>query len=163
MCAHSMFIAFLCGARFCAKAVHELTANEPSEASGTRALNVFMKLLYCSDFWLCGTRCADVISAGEHFLAASARVAKLSFEMGESRFAITPKFHMLFHIVKHVSWQFDVATFAMNPILESCAMDEDHVGRVARLARSVSPRGVCSRTLQRYLLQLQEVWHMQAD
>ena len=154
MCVHS-----LC--KTCSRGFHELIGSQPFEASGTRALNAFMKLLYCSDFWLTGTRCADVISAGEHFLAASARVAKLSFDMGESRFSTTPKFHMLFHIVKHLAWQFDTATFAMNPIVESCAMDEDHVGRVARLARSSSPRGVCTRTLQRYLLQLQEVWHLQ--
>ena len=117
-----------------------------------------MRLLYSSPFWLENDAAKNVIAAGEHFLKASARAGLLALQRQQMRFKVSPKHHMLFHVIKHVSWQFDVHRKAMNPILESCAMDEDYVGRVARTARSCSPMAACTRTLQRYLLQLGEVW-----
>ena len=104
------------------------------------------------------SECKTFISAGEHFLASSARVAVISYILKENRFPVTPKHHMLYHVIKNAAWQFDIAQTALNPIVESCAMDEDYVGRIARVARSVSPRTPCIRTLQRYLLQAADVW-----
>ena len=129
------------------------------EASGTRAINTLVKLMYVSSFWMAPSECQLFVSAGEHFLAASSRVAVLFFQKKESRFPVTPKHHMLYHTVKQVSWQYDLVRPALNPVAESCSMDEDYVGRIARVARSVSPRAVCLRTLQRYLLQVREVWY----
>ena len=123
------------------------------EASGTPAINTLMKLMYVSSFWMAPSECQLFVSAGENFLAASSRVAVLSVQRKESRFPVTPKPHMLYHTVKQVSWQYDLVRTALS------SMDEDCVGRVARVARSVSPHAVCLRTLQRYLLQVREVWY----
>ena len=51
-----------------------------------------------------------------------------------------------------------MAGYAMNPVLETCAQDEDFVGRLARVCRAVSPRLTALRTIQRYQLQCREVW-----
>ena len=129
------------------------------EASGTRAMNGFMKGLYAADFWISGNQSRFLISAGEHFLRASSRLALLSFRLKEERFGVSPKHHLLYHVVKCMSQQVDTCGYAANPILESCAMDEDLVGRVARVCRSVSPRATSVRTLERYLLQCREIWY----
>ena len=129
------------------------------EASAARALNVFMKQLYSGDFWLTGTQRDTVLASGTHFLRATARLAFLAFREGRERYPLTPKHHMMFHVLNFLQWSSDMAGFGPNPISESCAQDEDYVGRLARICRAVSPRATCLRTLQRYLLQVREVWY----
>ena len=129
-----------------------------AQASATRALNMFMKGLYSGDLWLCGKDKDMTIQSGMHFLKGSSRLAFLSFHLGEERFAITPKHHFLYHIVKLIQWEADMIGFARNPCCESCSQDEDLIGRIARIARSVSPRATEMRTLQRYLLLAHDAW-----
>ena len=128
------------------------------KASGTRALNVFMKGLYAGDLFLTGNARVIVIDAGNHFLKASGRLAFLTFSNGEDRFPVTPKHHMMFHLCKLMQWQSDVHGYCMNVLVDACYQDEDFVGRLARLCRAVSPRATAIRTIQRYLLQTRAVW-----
>ena len=117
-----------------------------------------MATLYSGGSWLEGATQESFVNAGQHFLQASARLALLSFQLKEERFPITPKHHSLFHIVQISRYERDISGRAMNPVTESCAQDEDFVGRLARICRSVSPRATGLRTLQRYLFQCREVW-----
>ena len=145
---------------FCQEHQLEQSSDERTRliASAARAINTFMRGLYTSGFWLEQSEKNLLVKSGDHFLKAGARLALLSFESGEDRFAITPKHHLLYHIVKVMQWQYDMASFAMNAVTESCHQDEDFVGRLARICRSVSPRATCIRTVQRYLLQVREAW-----
>ena len=122
-------------------------------------MNVFMRALYESEFWLVGAQKDRVIRAGRHFLQASSRLALLSLQLQEERFPVTPKHHLLFHIVKTTEWQSDLYGFSANPISEGCAQDEDFVGRLARICRAVSPRLTALRTSQRYLMQCKSIWY----
>ena len=121
-----------------------------------------MESLYKSGFWLQQADRHLMVSAGMHFLRASARMAVICYELGEDRYPITPKLHSLYHIVKLVQWQGDISGLALNPVLENCAMDEDFIGRLARVCRAVSPRCTALRTIQRYLLQCHEAFFQQS-
>ncbi|CAE7841038.1 unnamed protein product [Symbiodinium microadriaticum] len=133
-----------------------------AQASATRAINMFMKGLYTGGLWLSGNDLELMVQSGMHFLRASSRLSLLSFHLGEERFAITPKNHSLYHIVKLIQWEADMIGFARNPCCESCSQDEDLVGRIARVSRSVSPRTTAMRTLQRYLLLAHEAWYRES-
>lgn len=127
-------------------------------ASGTRALNTMMKAFYDNDLWLDMAARNSILFAGHHFLQASSKLAVLSFGAREHMFPITPKHHMLYHVVKVVQWQGDVSGFSQNPVSEFCALDEDFVGRLAVIGRSVSTRATCLRVLQRYMLLCRAAW-----
>ena len=118
-----------------------------------------MKGLYGGDIWLCGVQRDSVLASGNHFLRATSRLAFLALRSGRDRFPVTPKHHMLFHVLNFLQWSSDLAGYGLNPVTESCAQDEDYVGRLARICRAVSPKATCLRTLQRYLLQVREVWY----
>ena len=104
-----------------------------------------------------------VVAAGQHYLQACSRLAVLSAGLGEDRYPVTPKHHTLWRIIKMIEWEADMTGFAMNPVLETCAQDEDFVGRLARVCRAVSPRATALRTTQRCLLQCREVWFAEAE
>ena len=135
-----------------------LRAYNCPQANGTRALNTFMKYLYASRMFVEGRSKDIILASGTHLLQASARLAVLSTERREHRFPITPKHHMLYHIVSTFRWQVDLCGAGLSPVCESCAIDEDFVGHLARISRCASPRLACLRTVQRYLLWCQEVW-----
>ena len=46
----------------------------------------------------------------------------------------------------------------LNILCESCSVDEDFVGRLAFIARHVSPRLVSQRSIERYLVQAYLAW-----
>ena len=71
-----------------------------------------------------------------------------------------PKLHAVEEIVKELQEQTQHSFWAYNPLVESCSVDADFIGRTAFLSRSVSPRATCIRSLQRYLVQILQVWSL---
>lgn len=128
-------------------------------ASGTRALNAMMRSFYEQDLWLDTASKNVILNAGNHFLQASSQLAVLNYRLRKNYFPITPKHHMMFHVLKVVEWQGDIAKFAWNPCSEFCALDEDFIGRIAKISRNVSPRTTCLRVVQRYLLYARAMWY----
>ena len=128
-------------------------------ASGTRALNAMMRSFYEQDLWLDRESKNLILNAGNHFLQATSQLAFLNHRLRKNFFPITPKHHMMYHVLKTIQWQGDIAQFAFNPLSEFCALDEDYIGRIASISRSVSPRLACIRVVQRYLLYCRSVWY----
>lgn len=91
-------------------------------------------------------------------LFESSQLAVLNFRLRKNFFPITPKHHMMYHVLKTIQWQGDICEHAWNPLSEFCAMDEDFIGRVAKISRNVSPRTTCLRVVQRYLLYCRSMW-----
>ena len=127
-------------------------------ASGTRALNSMMRSFYEQDLWLDRGSKNIILNAGNHFLQASSQLAVLNFRLRKNFFPITPKHHMMYHVLKTIQWQGDICAYAWNPLSEFCAMDEDFIGRIAKISRNVSPRTTCLRVVQRYLLYCRSMW-----
>ena len=82
----------------------------------------------------------------------------MSYELGENKFGLIPKVHALHEVAMEMFRQCDVSEWVLNPIAETCSIDEDMIGRVAVLSRSVSPKIIARRSLARYLAQINIVW-----
>ena len=66
--------------------------------------------------------------------------------------------HMVEEVIKEMEVQASLSCWVFNPLAGSCSVDEDFVGRTAFICRHVSPRLACQRSLERYLVQLWQVW-----
>ncbi|CAE7265247.1 unnamed protein product [Symbiodinium natans] len=127
-------------------------------ASCSRALNFWMQSLYHSDIFIAKADAMKINAAGRHFLAGFARLSLLSFLRGNTRFTYIPKVHMFWHLVDYMCDQASQHDWVMNPLAESCSVDEDLIGRFCILTRRVSPRLRGRRALERYLSQTLLVW-----
>ena len=95
---------------------------------------------------------------GIEMIQSYTRCAAMAVSRSLSRFKLTPKYHMLMHVVYQLSQDKDANREPVNPLAFSCQMPEDFINRVATLARSVSPRFVPARTLELYKVALTKVW-----
>ena len=82
----------------------------------------------------------------------------MSYDLGENKFGLIPKVHALHEVAMEMFRQCGMSDWVMNPITETCSVDEDMIGRVAILSRSVSPKIIGRRSLARYLAQINIVW-----
>lgn len=128
------------------------------KASSVRAINYFMRKLYAAGMFIAAAEAYPIIQAGKHFLEAYGRLALLSHQAKESRFASAPKCHMLFHSIHWMDVQYQSAAYVENPIGYSCAQDEDFIGKFCYLTRCVSPRSRIRRSLERYFTQVFLFW-----
>ncbi len=122
-------------------------------------LNRALSTLYNSDLWLENIVAVDVADCLNEFLKAYMRLATIyTLDVQEPRFGLFPKLHMIHEIEYELRRQARQACWCLNPICETCSMDEDFVGRSALLTRKCSPRACALRTIQRYLAQLNISW-----
>lgn len=128
------------------------------EEYGTIKLNRALRILYSSDLWLENLIALDVADCLFQFLRAYKKLAKIHWDAFEARFALLPKLHFIHEIEHELRRQARVASWVLNPICETCSMDEDFVGRCAYLTRCVDARTCALRSIQRYLAQLSIRW-----
>ena len=95
---------------------------------------------------------AYLAKRGYAFLDAYMSLANGAFIAGFPRFILVPKCHYLHHVVHQLSTCASESTWCLNPLCFAVQLQEDLVGRVARVSRRVSPMTVSQRTLQRVLL-----------
>lgn len=135
-----------------------------TEAYGTSKVNQFMRGVYQHDCWIPASDALPLASALFAFLRAYFYEAHLSYRTcEESKFALFPKLHALHHIAWLMRRQGETCSHVLNPAVEICSIDEDFVGRKAVLTRSVSPRLMALRSIQRYLAQIQVAWSRAVD
>ncbi|CAE7029550.1 unnamed protein product [Symbiodinium sp. CCMP2592] len=120
--------------------------------SGSGAIELFMKTLLQASLWLDRRQATIAGRAGIQFLACYQKAAQLSYDAKICRFNMTPKLHCLHHISLSLLHAAARCGTCLNPLSRATFQDEDLVGRVSRLSRRVSPRMLCLRTIQRYLL-----------
>lgn len=88
-----------------------------------------------------------LVAKGYHLLAQHA----LGF--GMVGFGVKPKYHSLRHLAFDIRKQIEGgASYIVNPNMNTCESNEDHVGKVSTLARRVSTRTIGYRVIQRYFL-----------
>jgi len=114
--------------------------------------------MYAADYWLTASECEEIGTNGREYLQAYKELATHCSASGKIRFPLYAKQHMLDHTFTDVFQHGQCYGFAVNPIAESVQMDEDHVGRTARLSRRVSPKLPAERTIDRYLVAVKQVW-----
>ena len=99
------------------------------------AANGFLTLLYSCSFWLSKDEARKASDFGLSFLKAFSRSAAVCFHPQLPRFKINPKFHMCAHLVETLAEDARMYSHARNPLMNSCQLDEDFVGRIASIAR----------------------------
>lgn len=126
-----------------------------TEAHGTKQMNAYMRGIYAHDFFIpseTGRALSDMLF---EFIHAYCWEAHQAFEHGVSAFPLFPKLHALHEIQHEMQRQSRLGPWVCNPAAKSCPTDEDFVGRMAVISRSISPRLICRRTIQRYLVHVQ--------
>ena len=141
---------------------NELLGNEDIRLrfsfAAVRRLNEFMKGLYGNDLWVPSEEAKRIAFAGKEFVKLYVYLAHLSRQRGQPMFSLKPKLHMLHETAVGMELQAAKGSFALNFLCESCSVDEDFVGRLAFLARHVSPRLVSQRSIERYMVQAYLAW-----
>ena len=116
-------------------------------------MNELWSTLFKADAFLTNDECELVSRNGMLFLQSYVRLANDMFALGKPwLFPLYPKLHSFHEIILGVRQSQREHGMAINPILFCCQIDEDVVGRTARLSRRVNIRKVMGRTIDRYLI-----------
>ena len=119
----------------------------------SRRVNAMFSFLYRAGAFLGEEQCAWVAQQGLQFLACYSSMALRMFRANRQwLFPLYPKLHVFHHLMIEIKMAGRTAKMAVNPMVFSCQMDEDVVGRASRISRRVSVKVVATRTLQRYLI-----------
>ena len=117
-------------------------------------MNRFMRTLYGEGVFIPRSRALQLVKDGQHFLRVYMFLAHTSLSTGQCLFALTPKVHMLQHLVEEVHHQCSKADWIWNVLVDACFIEEDCVGRLAYLTRCLDARTQTCRSIERYLVQL---------
>ncbi len=151
------FLQFYCGENKEWLLAHEDTRYR-FLLKATMAINDFMSSLYHQDLWVPKAEANRIATKGTTFVKCFVYLAYLSANKGQPMFAIKPKLHMLHECALALQIQAGQSSHAFNPLSESCSLDEDFVGRLAFISRSVSPRLISQRSIERYMVQAFLSW-----
>ena len=119
---------------------------------GVAAANLCFRICYQSGFWLNQKEAARAGRAGLRFLACYARLAEVTLREHRLRYPQMPKCHYLHHGFRDMVLFSRSCRWIPNLLHSSVQLDEDMVGRIARLSRRVGSRLLMQRTLERYLV-----------
>ena len=135
----------------------------PGKVCATCSANEFLRGLYAEGLFIGPRHAAYLAKCGFRFLKAYMWLATASYERKLPRFPFQPKFHYVHHLVWDLQQYSSQRIWALNPICTSVQMQEDLVGRVARVSRRVSPITVSLRTLERVQLAARAAFKRDAE
>ena len=115
-------------------------------------MNRFLSSLYKEGFWIASCKATQLVKLFFLFLKSFQLAAVESSRRHMNRFAFVPKVHMLHHGAHQLHQEAVMAHWAMNPLATSVQIQEDFIGRPARLSRRVAMRSIHMRVLQRTLI-----------
>lgn len=119
----------------------------------TNRLNAMFSFLYRGGAFITEEECQFVSEQGLGFLKTYASLAQTMFDRSKQWcFPLYPKLHVFHHLMIEIRSNGCVFKKSCNPLMWSCQLDEDTVGRASRLSRRVNVRKVSFRTLDRYLV-----------
>ena len=121
-------------------------------ASMLWGLSEFFHVLDRGGRWLTSGEIRRAQYAGYLHLISYQRLAVIAFSKGECLWKVRPKMHYNTH---HID---DIAKHGTNPRFRHCFLDEDFMGKLARLGKHCSKKTVSRRLLQRYLLFISQRW-----
>ena len=119
---------------------------------GVASANLCFRVCYSSGYWMSSEEAAKAGRAGMRFLACYARLAESSLRANRLRYPLMPKIHYLHHGFREMLLLSRQHPWVPNVLHSSVQLDEDMVGRIARLSRRVGSHLLTRRTLQRYLI-----------
>lgn len=119
----------------------------------TNRMNALFSFLYHGGVFLSEEECKFVAEQGIEFLKTYYSLACFMFRASKQwLYPLYPKLHIFHHLMLEVRDNGKSIKKSCNPLVWSCQLDEDVVGRCSRLSRRVNVRTVALRTMQRYLI-----------
>ena len=113
------------------------------------AANACLRGLYQSGVWIRCIEGHELALRGIRFLVGYGSLAKMAFSAGLRRFCLLPKLHFFHHLM--VDMLGSSNNWILNPLIFSVQLQEDFIGKPARVSRRVSAKTHALRTLQRVL------------
>ena len=127
-------------------------------AAGLFCLNKFLQLLKEEPVFMSPAQAGVAGTMLAEFLLVLSWLSRDALEHEEMLFPLQPKSHLLAHTSLDIQKASAHRHQVLSPLVCACWMDEDHVGKLARLSRRTHPASYHLRALQRYLLQLRKSW-----
>ena len=129
------------------------------KAEATDLMNVVISVLYSEGFWIPKGRAERLGNLIYKFLQCYQDCCAQCLKTCQNRFSLTPKTHMIAHTAKQLLHEASLADWVINPIATGNQIQEDFIGRGARLSRRVHMSKVHTRTLERSLLAVFQTLH----
>ena len=115
-------------------------------------------VLYNSGFWIRSSKAVSLGNMIFRFLSLYAKCAEITLHQKKKRFGITPKLHMMAHCAHDLVSQGENPNcdWAMSPLSSTNQIQEDFIGRPARISRRVNIRSIHSSLMMRSQIMYQE-------
>jgi hypothetical protein len=114
-------------------------------------IDSFFSKIYKEGVWIPGDKAREIAAHGFAFLKFNGRAARAAFEENRALLPFMPNLHRLHEIFFLMVDQVKTAGFCLSPLVWSCQLAEDYIGKPSRLSRRVSTQLAVTRTLQRSL------------
>ena len=126
--------------------------------SAISAANAFMRCIYNAALWLTEFERSFLLKSGSRCINSFQKCATSAYNRGDTRFKYMPKFHCFGEILFSLEMEKRKKLPSCNPLTFATQQDEDFVGKIAFLSRTVAVKTVHARTLGRYLVALASKW-----
>ena len=121
-------------------------------------MNRALSFMYSSGYWIKKHQAKQLGLALHFFLGAYHKLAFECAQVGKHRFAFVPKMHCIAHIAVLLKQQSLCARWCQNPISTTVQMQEDYIGRPARVSRRVDIRQIHRNVVSRTLILMQQAF-----
>ena len=129
----------------------------------THGLEV-LHICYSHGLWLPRVCAQGVYLHMMSFLSGYQSLARIALNLGMPAYALKPKWHACHHIAYEIrQCLLTPAPGILNPVCMACDQGEDVVGKVSKLATSVSTRTINARVIQRHFLKKAAVIRRQSN
>lgn len=131
-----------------------------SKATATAEIDLCFRKMYLAPLWIPAAKAREIAAHGLKYLELFQAMARKAKEEGRALYLFNSKIHMNDHIFRNLAWEAEMAELCLNPLAWGVQLDEDLIGKAARLTRHVSSRPVFQirRTLQRWLIAGHSAW-----
>ena len=131
---------------------HRLGKHGETKAAAAKTMNMAIAFMYQGGFWIKSIHAKKLSYLIYFFLAKYAVCASLTLRQKLRRFSIQPKCHMICHEAYRLLVDAGKAQWVVNPIVHSNQLQEDFIGRPARLSRRVNIKNVHWNVMRRCLI-----------
>ena len=122
------------------------------------AANAFMRCIYNAALWLTEAERDFLLRSGGRCVNSFQKCATRAYAEKNTRWKFMPKYHCFGELLFSLRREKNKGQPSINPLMFCTQQDEDFVGKVSFLSRTVSVRTVHARTLDRYLVALASKW-----
>ena len=114
-------------------------------------INAFVSMLHREKLWIPSARALFIANRGFLFLKYYGQLAYQAFKEGRPMFTFMPNLHRCHHLMFCMKDMALRGPLVLNILTWSCAMEEDFIGRPARLSRRTHARTLMLRVMERAL------------